>query len=42
VQKLPSESGGQNRYRIKAAQEQYERVVTEAELRDASLLENKP
>jgi hypothetical protein len=33
VQKLPAESGGEPRYRIKAADE---RVVTEAELRDAS------
>ena len=36
--------GGRRRaqYRIKAADEPHERVVTEAELRDASHLENKP
>jgi hypothetical protein len=39
VQKLPSESG-ERRYRIKAADEPHERVVREAELRDASHLEN--
>jgi hypothetical protein len=36
VQKLPSESGREHRYRIKAADELHERVVTEAELIDAS------
>jgi hypothetical protein len=41
VQTLPSESGGERRYRIKAADEPHERVVTEAELRDASHLDNK-
>jgi hypothetical protein len=30
VQKLPAESGGEPRYRIKAADEPHERVVTEA------------
>jgi hypothetical protein len=40
LQRLPSESG-ECRYRIKAADEPHERVVTEAELRDASHLENK-
>jgi hypothetical protein len=40
LQKLLSESG-ECRYRIKAAAEPHERVVTEAELRDASHLENK-
>jgi hypothetical protein len=34
VQKFPSESG-ECRYRIKAADEPHERVVREAELRDA-------
>jgi hypothetical protein len=42
VQKLPSEGGGEYRYRIKATDEPHERVVTEAELRDASHLENDP
>jgi hypothetical protein len=41
LQKLPSEDGGEHRYRIKAADEPHERVVTEADLRDASRLENK-
>jgi hypothetical protein len=41
LQKLPSEGGGEHRYRIKAADEPHERIVTEAELRDASHLENK-
>jgi hypothetical protein len=40
LQKLPSESG-EFRYRIKAADEPHERVVSEAELRDASHLEDK-
>jgi hypothetical protein len=35
------EGGGEHKYRIKAADEPHERVVTEAELRDASHLENK-
>jgi hypothetical protein len=39
LQKLPSEGGGERRYRIRAAGEPYERVVTEAELRDASHLD---
>jgi hypothetical protein len=41
VQKLPAERGGEHRYRIKAAAEPHERIVTEAELRDASHLEDK-
>jgi hypothetical protein len=41
VQKLPAESGGEPRCRIKAADEPHERVVTVADLRDASHLENK-
>jgi hypothetical protein len=41
LQQLPFESGGEPRYRIKAADEPHERVVTEAELRDASHLEDK-
>jgi hypothetical protein len=41
LQKLPSESGGEPTYRIKAADEPHDRIVTEAELRDASHLENK-
>ena len=41
LQKLPSEGGGEHRYRIKSADEPHERVVTEADLRDASQLENK-
>ena len=40
LQKLPSE-GGECRYRIKAADEPHERIVTEAELRDASYQEDK-
>jgi hypothetical protein len=40
VQLLPPE-GGECRYRIKAADEPHERVVREAELRDASRLENE-
>jgi hypothetical protein len=39
LQKLPSESDGKHRYRIKAAGEPHERIVTEAELRDASHLD---
>ena len=39
LQRLPSDSG-ECRYRIKAADEPHERVVMEAELRDASHLEN--
>jgi hypothetical protein len=35
AQRLPSD-GGEPRYRIKAADEPHERVVGEAELRDAS------
>jgi hypothetical protein len=38
-QKLPSESGGEPRYRIRAADELHDPVVTEAELRDASHLD---
>jgi hypothetical protein len=41
LQKLPSEGGGEHRYRIKAAGEPHERGVTEAEFRDASHLEDK-
>jgi hypothetical protein len=40
LQRLPSEGGGP-RYRIKAADEPHERIVNEAELRDASHLEDK-
>jgi hypothetical protein len=39
LQRLPSEGGGEPRYRIKAADEPHERVLREAELRDASHLE---
>jgi len=42
LQRLPSESGREPRYRIKATGEPHQRIVTEAELRDASHLENKP
>jgi hypothetical protein len=39
LQRLPSESGSEPRYRIKTAGEPHARVVAEAELRDASHLE---
>jgi hypothetical protein len=39
VQLLPPEDG-ERRYRVKAAGEPHERVVREAEIRDASHLEN--
>jgi hypothetical protein len=42
VQRLPSEGGGEPRYRIKAADEPHERIVGEAELRDASGREMNP
>jgi hypothetical protein len=41
LQRLPSEGGNDLRYRIKAADEPHERVVTEVQLRDVSDLENK-
>jgi hypothetical protein len=41
LQRLPSEGGGEPRYRIKAAGKPHERVVTEGGLRDASARENE-
>ena len=40
LQKLPFENGSEPRYRIRAADEPHQRIVTEAELRDASYLDN--
>jgi hypothetical protein len=41
LQRLPAEGGGEPRYRIKAADEPHERVVSENELRGAAHLEGK-
>jgi hypothetical protein len=40
LQRLPAE-GDERRYRIKATDEPHERIVSEADLRDASHLEDK-
>ena len=41
LQLLPFEGGGEPRYRIRTADEPHDRIVTEAELGDASHPENK-